>query len=83
MAQYSKRTWVKAVEQKCAECIYDPDSGRGTWREQVAACTDTRCAIYPVRPLPHGHRHAFNDDEPEIFDWVAEKQREARQTVAS
>lgn len=41
-----------AINAKCRECIYDPEAGRGTWRQQVAACTSTRCPLFPVRPLP-------------------------------
>lgn len=41
-----------AINAKCRECIYDPKSGLGTWREQVAACTSRTCPIYPARPLP-------------------------------
>lgn len=42
----------KAINAKCRECIYCPDSGNGTWRQQVAACTSTGCPLYPVRPKP-------------------------------
>lgn len=57
MAQFSKAVWVKAVEMKCVECIYDPSGGNGTWREQVEGCTDETCPLYPVRPLPEGRKH--------------------------
>lgn len=39
-----------AINAKCRECIYDPLSGGGTWRQQVAACTSRSCPLYPVRP---------------------------------
>jgi len=42
----------KAINSKCRECIYDPVSGNGTWRQQVAACTSKTCPIYLVRPMP-------------------------------
>lgn len=42
----------KAINDKCKECIYDPHSGMGTWREQVAACTSYNCPLYKFRPLP-------------------------------
>jgi hypothetical protein len=29
----------QAINAKCKDCIYDPLSGLGTWREQVARCT--------------------------------------------
>lgn len=40
----------KAINDKCKECIYDPGSGQGTWRQQVEACTSYSCPLYPVRP---------------------------------
>jgi len=46
----------KAVNNKCKECIYDPLSGLGTWRQQVEGCTSTDCPLYPVRPLSHPPR---------------------------
>lgn len=42
----------RAINEKCRECIYDPVAGRGTWRQQVGACTSTKCPLYPVRPMP-------------------------------
>lgn len=41
-----------AINAKCRECIYDPLSGMGTWREQVGGCTSPTCPLYPVRPMP-------------------------------
>lgn len=40
----------KAINEKCKECIYDPDGGRGTWRQQVEACTAPWCPLFKVRP---------------------------------
>lgn len=39
-----------AVNAKCKECIYDPIAGRGTWRQQVEACTSRSCPLFAVRP---------------------------------
>lgn len=39
------------INAKCKECIYDPLSGCGTWRQQVEACTSRKCPLYPVRPV--------------------------------
>lgn len=39
------------VNAKCRECIYDP-LARGTWREQVAACCSSNCALHERRPVP-------------------------------
>jgi hypothetical protein len=41
-----------AVNAKCKECIHDPRSGTGKWREQVAQCSVLGCPLWPVRPLP-------------------------------
>jgi len=43
-----------AINAKCKECIYDPIAGRGTWRQQVEACTSYACPLYPVRPTSKG-----------------------------
>ena len=42
-----------AIDDKCRDCIYDPLSGGGTWREQVAQCSCPDCPLWPVRPMPH------------------------------
>lgn len=41
----------KAIDDKCRECIYDPVSGGGNWRQQVTQCTSYSCPLYSVRPL--------------------------------
>lgn len=76
MAQFPKAIWVKAVEQKCAECIYDPGSLGGSWREQVSACSDASCPLYPVRPLPAGQKH---ESDAVIFNLGARRRQELRQ----
>jgi len=43
-----------AINAKCKECIYDPKSGLGNWRQQVAGCQITRCALWNVRPTSKG-----------------------------
>ena len=40
-----------AINANCRACIYDPKSGMGHWRQQVAACTVYACALWPVRPV--------------------------------
>jgi hypothetical protein len=42
----------KAINNKCKECIYCPNSGGGSWRQQVAACTAKSCPLFNVRPKP-------------------------------
>ena len=39
-----------AINAMCKACIYDPIGGRGTWRQQVEACTAPHCPLYAVRP---------------------------------
>ena len=41
----------KAIDSHCKDCIYDPLSGGGTWRQQVEACGITKCSLWPVRPM--------------------------------
>lgn len=38
------------INKMCRDCIYDK-YGRGTWRQQVEACTITSCPLHPVRPI--------------------------------
>jgi len=41
-----------AINDACKDCIYDDqDKGAGNWRQQVEACTVTKCPLYPVRPI--------------------------------
>ena len=39
----------KHINQQCKDCSYDSAS-EGTWREQVALCPASSCALWPVRP---------------------------------
>jgi hypothetical protein len=41
-----------AIDAMCKSCIYDPGSGGGAWREQVASCSSGNCPLHSVRPLP-------------------------------
>lgn len=34
----------------CIHCIFDPEGGGGSWRQQVEACTAPACPLYDVRP---------------------------------
>ena len=40
----------KAIDNMCKDCAYD-ELDKGTWRQQVAACTIKRCPLHPVRPV--------------------------------
>jgi len=44
------------VNAKCIECIYEPDAGTGTWRQQVEGCTSATCPLYDIRPTSSGDK---------------------------
>ena len=46
----------KAINDKCKECIYDPESGTGTWREQVEGCSCQSCPLFDLRPVSGGKK---------------------------
>lgn len=46
----------KAINDKCRDCIYDPQSGLGNWRQQVTLCTIKACPLWMVRPLSSPRR---------------------------
>lgn len=43
-----------AINEKCKDCIYDPQSGLGHWRQQVEGCTVKACPLFEVRPRSKG-----------------------------
>lgn len=43
-------TRQQAINAKCRDCIYDPASGLGNWRQQVGACAIESCPLWPYRP---------------------------------
>lgn len=47
----SRPSLRKAINAMCKGCIYDP-MDKGTWREQVQACTSEECPLWAHRPLP-------------------------------
>ena len=47
----SRLSLREAINAKCRECIHDPKSGTGNWRQQVTACTSRACPLYAVRPM--------------------------------
>ena len=49
MAETQKVSLRGAINKMCRDCIYDKFD-RGTWRQQVEACSCTDCPLYPVRP---------------------------------
>lgn len=40
-----------SINGKCRDCVYDPLSGLGNWRQQVEACPAKTCSLWPVRPV--------------------------------
>lgn len=74
----SQLTRQEAIEAFCKSCIYDPDSGGGTWKEQVAQCTAVQCPLWKYRPLPRGGEWANAPHDPDTVDvaeWLARVKR--------
>lgn len=40
----------KAIDAKCKECIHDPLSGNGSWRQQTGKYPVRSCPLWEVRP---------------------------------
>ena len=40
----------KALNEMCKDCTYD-EYDKGTWRQQVVACTIKICPLHEVRPV--------------------------------
>lgn len=47
----SRLSPLAAIAAKCKDCVHDP-AVPGTWRQQVALCTCTDCALWVHRPQP-------------------------------
>jgi hypothetical protein len=45
-----------AINAKCKDCIYDPCSGLGTWRQQVEGCSIRSCSLWTYRPKSRSNR---------------------------
>ena len=45
------KSFRKAVNQMCKQCIYDPQGGAGTWRQQTEACPAKDCPLWDLRPV--------------------------------
>lgn len=46
-----RRSLRAAIDAKCKDCIYDPLSGMGTWRQQTEGCPAEACSLWPYRPV--------------------------------
>lgn len=53
----------KAINEKCKDCIYDPLSGLGTWKQQTEGCPDESCSLWPVRPKSSAKSQTNGDSE--------------------
>lgn len=59
-----KRSMRAAINAYCKECTYDDAfKGGGTWREQVEACTVTKCPLYEFRPVSRPRKNAEQEDD--------------------
>ena len=72
----------KCIDQNCKSCVYDPKAA-GTWRQQVALCSVTSCALYPVRPvtkspIPESVLKYYGVTGPEIAVCGSIRPREGR-----
>jgi hypothetical protein len=56
--------WRERVNAKCRDCIYDPKSGLGTWRQQVEACPSTSCPLWDIRPKSTGGKEDNGNEIP-------------------
>ena len=52
----------KAIDDMCKQCIYDPYSGAGTWRQQVEGCTSPSCPLFNLRPKAEGSSHRESEE---------------------
>ncbi|ERJ20721.1 hypothetical protein SSPSH_000063 [Salinisphaera shabanensis E1L3A] len=65
------------IDAKCKDCIYDPGSGLGTWREQIAQCAAFACPLWPVRTGPESGPYQRPAIDAELRQ-AADKRRRAR-----
>jgi hypothetical protein len=67
-------SYKSAVEAMCKYCIYDPDSGYGTWREQVSQCTGYGCPLWDFRPTASGGAFSDPPTDPNAHrEWMAHR----------
>lgn len=56
-----KMTRQKAINEFCKYCIYDPQPGNGTWRQQVEECTSKQCPLFEHRPITSTTKKALRE----------------------
>lgn len=54
--EVNKKGFRGKINAKCIECVYDPYSTNGTWRQQVELCTSSQCPLYPIRPTSNNRK---------------------------
>lgn len=65
-----KISLCKSINEKCKDCIYDPLSGLGTWREQVAQCTVLDRPLWLIRPGPRSGEYQRPSIDEEVRRYV-------------
>lgn len=71
----SKPSLRKAINDHCKGCIYDPQSGLGSWRKQVELCTVTTCPLFPVRPISASGKPPNSGQQPKALRVYHENKR--------
>jgi hypothetical protein len=59
-AQKSPRSLRMAITARCYQC--EGEGADAGWRDRIAACNATTCALHPVRP----YQDRAEDDEAEV-----------------
>ncbi len=80
----------KAIYAHCKGCIYDPKE-KGTWVEQVEACTALQCELFEHRKLTAKTRRLrrekelglLSPSERKIVEDIAEKRRQMMKDLHS
>lgn len=60
--QMSKPGLRGRINAFCCHCIFDPERGTGTWRQQVEICTSYKCPLYDVRPRSDSGKADLTDE---------------------
>lgn len=73
----------RAINEKCKDCIFDPQCGGGRWREQVAQCSARNCPLWPVRPAPSSGPFANPPRDPDTVtrEWLTAPVGEAKSAI--
>ena len=66
METIKKISAQKAIKNHCKGCIYDSEE-KGTWLQQIEACTITKCELYNHRPLTSKTRRINEEKRLELL----------------